>query len=111
MSTDACVVLTTFAGDANGRQIIDTLLERRLAACIQVLPIQSYYRWKGEINCDAEKLVLIKTRRSLYSQVEATIQKAHAYETPEIIQLPVEAGFADYLNWIDVECSDAADVE
>ena len=80
------------------------LLERQLAACVQVLPISSYYRWKGEINCDAEKLVLIKTRQSLYSQVEAAILETHAYETPEIIQLPVEAGSLAYLNWINAEC-------
>lgn len=106
MSTDACVVLTTFADDGNGRQMIDALLGQRLAACVQVLPIQSYYRWKDEISCDAEKLVLIKTRRSLYPRVEATILEMHAYETPEIIQLPIEAGSLRYLSWIDAECSD-----
>jgi len=108
MSTDACVVLTTFSDDANGRRIIDTLLERRLAACVQVLPISSYYRCKGEINCDGEQLVLVKTRRALYPQVEAAILETHAYETPEIVQLPIEAGSVAYLSWIDAECSDPA---
>lgn len=108
MSTDACVVLTTFSDDANGQRIIDALLEQGLAACVQVLPISSYYRWKGEINCDAEELVLIKTRRSPYPRVEAAILETHAYETPEIIQLPIEAGSIGYLSWIDAECDTPA---
>lgn len=104
MESGSCVVLTTFSDDANGRQIIDSLLQQRLAACIQVLPVQSYYRWKGRIASDAEKLVLIKTRQALYPSVEAAIREMHAYETPEIIQLPIEAGSLPYLEWIVAEC-------
>ena len=69
MSTDFCVVLTTFDDDAVGTNIIDALLSERLAACVQVQTIQSYYHWKGKVNCDAEKLVLIKTKRSLFHHV------------------------------------------
>lgn len=104
MHDECCIVITTFANDANGQQIIDTLLAERLAACVQVMPIQSWYRWQGKVNCDAEKLVLIKTTRSLYRQVEEVIRANHAYEVPEIIQVPVESGFSGYLSWIAAEC-------
>ncbi|WP_417914422.1 divalent-cation tolerance protein CutA [Candidatus Electronema sp. JM] len=104
MPNDCCIVITTFADDANGQQIIDALLAQRLAACVQVMPIQSWYRWQGKVNCDAEKLVLIKTTRSLYRQVEEVIRTNHAYEVPEIMQVPVENGFSGYLRWITAEC-------
>lgn len=105
MNEDCCIVITTFADEANGQKIIDTLLAERLAACVQVIPIQSWYRWQGKVNCDTEKLVLIKTKRSLYAQVRDCILTYHAYELPEIIQVPIEDGFSGYLAWIRAECS------
>jgi periplasmic divalent cation tolerance protein len=104
MSEDCCIVITTFADDANGQQIIDALLAERLAACVQVMPIQSFYRWQGKVNCDAEKLMLIKTKRSLYTKVQESIAAHHAYELPEIIQLPIADGLSAYLRWIAKEC-------
>ncbi|OAN13139.1 cytochrome C biogenesis protein [Photobacterium jeanii] len=104
MAEQYCVVMTTFADDKVGKRIIDSLIEKRLAACIQVQAIESYYHWQGEVNCDAEKQVMIKTKCALYSQVEAEILRLHDYETPEIIQLPIIAGFKDYLGWINDEC-------
>ena len=98
------LVMTTFAEEENGKKIINALLTARLAACIQVMPIQSYYHWKGEITSDDEKLLIIKTKSALYTQVEKTILAHHAYELPEVIQLPISAGSAGYLGWIDREC-------
>ncbi|WP_417910074.1 divalent-cation tolerance protein CutA [Candidatus Electronema sp. PJ] len=106
MNDEYCLIITTFNDDRNGQQIIEALLAERLAACVQVMPIQSWYHWQGKVNCDAEKLVLIKTKRSLYLQVQACIIAHHAYEVPEIIQVPIEAGLPVYLNWIDKECRD-----
>ncbi|CAK8716948.1 MAG: divalent cation tolerance protein [Candidatus Electronema aureum] len=103
-SKEYCIVITTFTDDRNGQQIIDALLAERLAACVQVLPIQSFYHWQGKVNCDAEKLVLIKTKCSLYAQVQQTILSHHAYEVPEIIQVPITDGLPAYLNWISKEC-------
>ena len=103
-SSEYCLVLTTFADDENGQQMIDALISSRLAACVQVMPIQSYYHWQGDVRCDGEKLVLIKTRTSLYEQVEASLIANHAYDTPEIVQVPIAAGFAGYLEWISNEC-------
>lgn len=102
--SDYCMVMTTFADDANGKKIIDVLISQRLAACVQVMPMQSYYRWDGKVNCDAEKLVLIKTRTALYEKVQEAIVSNHAYDTPQVTQLPINAGFPPYLNWIDDEC-------
>ena len=104
MPNDCCIVITTFADDANGQQIIDALLEQRLAACVQVMPMQSWYRWQGKVNCDAEKLMLIKTKRSLYPKVQEAILARHAYDLPEIIQTPVTDGLPGYLDWIGREC-------
>ncbi len=102
--SDYCIVITTFADDENGKKIIDTLISERLAACVQVCPIQSYYHWEGKVHCDAEKLVLIKTRQDLYEKVQQTIVANHAYDTPEVIRVGIEDGFPAYLDWITKEC-------
>ncbi|WP_084419372.1 divalent-cation tolerance protein CutA [Photobacterium sp. J15] len=104
MEHEYCVVMTTFANKAIGKKIINSLIEKRLAACVQVQAVESYYHWEGKVNFDHEKLVMIKTKTSLYDQVEADILANHDYDTPEIIQMPVTAGFTDYLNWIKDEC-------
>jgi len=99
-----CVVMTTFANEGVGKKIIHSLIEKRLAACVQVQAIESYYHWEGKVNQDQEKQVMIKTTTALYKEVEADILANHDYDTPEVIQLPVTAGFSDYLNWIKTEC-------
>ena len=104
MNEEYCIVITTFADDENGKKIIDSLISDRLAACVQVFPAQCYYRWKGEVRCDAEKLVLIKTKRSLYSEIQESIIANHEYDTPEVIQIPIENGLPGYLDWITEEC-------
>ena len=102
--TDYCVIVTTFSDDENGQTIINALLEQRLAACIQVIPIKSYYHWKQKINCDQEQQIIIKTKTILFDRVKAEIEKHHHYETPEIIQLPITNGSIDYLSWIGQTC-------
>ncbi|OPY89215.1 MAG: Divalent-cation tolerance protein CutA [Smithella sp. PtaU1.Bin162] len=78
------------------------LVEEKLAACVQILgPIASTYRWKGKIETTEEWLCLIKTRGSLYAQVEKAIINLHPYETPEIIAVPIVKGSSDYLAWLD----------
>ncbi|GAA06595.1 divalent-cation tolerance protein CutA [Photobacterium leiognathi] len=104
MTEQYCVVMTTFANPSVGKTIIDELINQRLAACVQVMPIQSYYHWQGEVNCDQEHQVMIKTKAALFEQVKTTILQFHDYETPEIIQLPITNGLGDYLAWIDKEC-------
>jgi periplasmic divalent cation tolerance protein len=103
MNTPYGIVLTTVADAEEARRLAEGLLDQRLAACVQMLPIHSTYRWKGAIENQAETLLLIKTKSPLYPEIEAYLRAKHSYETPEIIQIPIEAGFAGYLGWIDTE--------
>lgn len=100
MSTEYCVVMTTCSTKEDAAALADTLLNEAVAACVQVMPIESAYRWKGEIAREPEQLLLIKTRCALYSEVERVLRAHHKYELPEIVQLPIAAGFAGYLDWI-----------
>jgi periplasmic divalent cation tolerance protein len=100
--SDALVVLTTVEKQEDGARLARLLIERNLAACAQVLaPMISIYRWRGEIEQSGETLLLIKTTRAVYRELEEAIKRNHPYETPEIIALPVEVGSNDYLNWLD----------
>jgi periplasmic divalent cation tolerance protein len=98
---EPCVaVITTVGTEEEARAVIDALLDERLAACVQRIPISSSYHWQGR-RCDEEELMLlIKTRASLYQRVEARIRAHHSYELPEIIQLPITGGLPEYLHWI-----------
>ncbi len=99
--TDALVVVTTTETQADAVRLAQALVESELAACVQVLPqITSIYRWQGKIEQAREVLLLIKTTRAAYSELEAAIKQNHSYQTPEIIALPVEAGSTDYLGWL-----------
>jgi periplasmic divalent cation tolerance protein len=94
-------VLTTT--DARGRAegIARALVERRLAACVQVVgPVQSTFHWQGKIDTAEEWLCIAKTRGELYGDVEAVIRAEHTYQVPEILAVPVTAGHAPYLEWM-----------
>ena len=95
--------MTTFPDAEAAAKVLDGLLESRLAACIQTLPIQSAYRWKGAVQRESEILVLIKTQVALYSEVEAYLRASHPYETPEIILLPIDRSLPAYLEWLTGE--------
>jgi periplasmic divalent cation tolerance protein len=80
------------------------LVERRLAACVNVLGgCTSVYRWKGEVEEAAEVPVLVKTRNARYEELEAAIRELHPYELPEIVAVPIVRGLADYVDWIAEE--------
>jgi uncharacterized protein involved in tolerance to divalent cations len=98
--TGAIVVSTTAGSMGEAEPIAQALLDRGLAACVQMTPIASRYVWKGEIARENEILLLIKTRSALFDQVAAAIRAAHSYETPEIIATSVSAGSDDYLKWL-----------
>lgn len=96
-----CVVLTTFGNEEDAHKIIDTVLNEKLAACMQTVNIGSHYTWDGEVCHDREVLVLFKTSWALYDELETTIKENHPYDTPEIIAIDIEKGFKGYLDWID----------
>ena len=103
MNTEAGVVMTTFPNPEIAAQVLDGLLEKRLAACVQTMPIQSAYRWQGAVKREPEVLAWIKTKSALFPEVEAYLRVAHPYEVPEILLLPVTAGSAAYLQWLAAE--------
>jgi periplasmic divalent cation tolerance protein len=81
--------------------IADSLVNSHLAACVNIIKgIESVYQWQGKIEHDQEFLLLIKTRKALFSQLKHKIQVLHDYELPEIIAVPIETGERNYLNWI-----------
>jgi periplasmic divalent cation tolerance protein len=103
-SPDALLVFTNVANHDAAVALARTLVERRLAACVNVLgAATSIYRWKGAVESAQEVPVLIKTRTVLYDEVEAAIRELHAYELPEIIAVPVARGLPDYLEWVTAE--------
>lgn len=99
---DYVQVLTTVGSEEEAGRIASLLVERRLAACVQVVgPITSRYRWQGKIEDEREWQCLAKTTRAAYEAVEAAIREAHSYDEPEIIATPIVAGSRGYLAWID----------
>lgn len=94
-------VVTTVNSKELAEKITSRLMEKRLAACVQVTsPITSVYRWKGKIETAEEWFCVIKTRRRLYREVEENIKALHPYEVPEIVAFPIISGSSDYLGWI-----------
>jgi len=99
--TEAITVMTTLDSRAAADKLARELVERGLAGCVQIAgPITSTYRWQGAIETAEEWLCLVKTRRSQYEPLEAAIRELHPYEVPEILAVPVVAGFAAYLEWL-----------
>ena len=99
--TDKRIVLSTAGSEEEARRIAQALVERRLAACVNVVgPIHSVYRWKGAVESASEHLLIIKTTAEAFSRVRDAIRELHSYDLPECIMLPIEAGSEDYLKWI-----------
>lgn len=98
--TDKRVVLTTAGSKEEAQKIARALVERRLAACVNVVAIESVYRWKDEVESAEEWLLVIKTTGSALDQVSAAIKELHVYELPECVVLPIENGSEEYLAWI-----------
>ncbi len=97
------VVLSTCANRKEAEKIARDVVERRLAACVNILPVRSYYRWKGKIKVDREYLIIAKTRSELFTKLKSRILALHSYHLPEIVSLRVEGGYKKYLDWIDDE--------
>ena len=97
-------VVTTTETKEDAEKIAKALVEKRLAACAQLVgPIVSTYWWKENVETDEEWQCIIKSKKSLYGEVEKAIKMIHLYETPEIIALPIVSGSDDYLEWLNSE--------
>ena len=104
MAGGFCVVLVSAPAGKPSRKIADTLLDARLAACVQILPgVESRYWWEGKQRVGRESLLLIKTRRSHVKRIEKAVTAVHPYCTPEILSVPVLSGNAPYLAWLSAE--------
>lgn len=97
------VVITSCGSAEEADRIAEALVAERLAACVQILPMRSVYRWQGAVERAEEWQLQIKTRAALADRVEARIRALHGYDLPEIIALPVTAGSADYVDWVEAE--------
>ena len=99
-------VYTTYPSIVEAETAGRALVERRLAACVNVVgPIRSIYRWKHKVHNEAEYLLIIKTTASHADRLQSAFKELHPYELPECVQLPIVGGSDDYLNWLAAEVS------
>ena len=101
MSQDHLLVLCTCPGNTVAGEIATALIDQQLAACVNRVPgVKSWYRWKGQLEQDEEVLLLIKTTRARFTEVETTIRRLHPHELPEILGVSINAGSEAYLKWV-----------
>jgi periplasmic divalent cation tolerance protein len=99
--TGFAVVLVTASGLEEGNKITAAILDKRMAACVNIVPkISSLFWWQGKIDAADEVLLIIKTRASRVNDIIDTVKRIHSYSVPEVIALPVMAGHGAYLDWI-----------
>lgn len=109
--TDKIVVLNTCGSAEEAERLARSLVDRRLAACVNVVtPVRSFYRWNGAVADAVEWLLVIKTSRPLFARLRAVLESSHSYELPEILALQVIEGSANCLSWMDSELQ-SADIE
>ena len=105
--TDAILILVTASSETEAETIAKTLVEERLAACVNLVsPIRSIYRWEGKIADDREWLLVIKTQATRFAAVAARVTALHSYQVPEVIAVPIQAGAEAYLRWLREETSE-----
>jgi periplasmic divalent cation tolerance protein len=101
MNQEYVIVLTTLPADADAEDFATTLVEERLAACVNLMPaMQSVYRWEGQIEQDTERQVVIKTTRERVVQLWDRVRDLHPYDVPEFVVMPIIDGNDAYLRWI-----------
>jgi periplasmic divalent cation tolerance protein len=100
--TDKIIVLTNTGSQDEARKIASALVERKLAACVNIIPaVESTYWWKGKIETAPEWTLLIKTVRSNFEAVRDAIRELHSYDLPECIAIAIDDGSPEYLSWIN----------
>ncbi len=99
--SESIVVLVTCGSEEEAVKIANALVDERLAACVNLIsPLRSIYRWEGKIWDEKEWLLVIKTRKERFKEIEATVKALHSYSVPEIIALPIIEGSSSYLEWL-----------
>lgn len=96
-----CLIYITAKDEAEAKKIGKTLVGEKLAAGVNIHPIESIYWWEGEIKEHGEMAMLVKTRAELATEVTARVKELHSYKVPCIVCLPIEKGYPDFLKWID----------
>jgi periplasmic divalent cation tolerance protein len=100
MRCEYSIIISTFTDIDSAKKTAKLLVEQRLAACVQMFPIESVYLWKDEIQNEVEIIVFIKSKTAMFEKIAATIKAHHPYEVPEIIQTPITDGLPEYLKWL-----------
>lgn len=102
--TDKIVVLSTSASAEEAEKIARSLVENKLAACVNVLAgVRSFYRWRGNIEDATEWLLVIKSSRERFDALRTALEKLHSYEVPEVVAVPIVDGSRSYLQWLEGE--------
>jgi periplasmic divalent cation tolerance protein len=105
----AVLVYTTYPSVVEAERAGRAIVERRLAACVNILPgMVSHYWWQGALERGEEAVMIFKTRASLAEKVRAAVKASHSYTTPSILVLPIEGGDPDYVRWIFAETEEGA---
>ena len=101
---DYIIVLSTVPDKETGEKIANKLVEQKIAACVNIVPeIISTFLWKGNVDKITEALLIIKTRKDLYGEVERIIKENHPYEIPEVLAIEITSGYTKYFEWMDQE--------
>ena len=104
MTTEYIIVHVTAPNEEEASKISRTVVEERLAACVNIIrSVRSIYRWQGRLEDEQEVLMIIKTKRTLFERLQGRVKELHSYTVPEIIGLPVIEGSEEYLNWLGQE--------
>jgi periplasmic divalent cation tolerance protein len=95
------IIKTTCADEKEAQKLAKILLKEKLVACVQISKIKSFYHWQGDLNCDSEYEISLKTKQQNYQKIADIIVQNHDYELPQIIAIPIVQGYKKYLEWLD----------
>jgi len=101
MENKFSIIITTLPDKASAKNLAKLLVEKKLAACVQIFPIESVYAWEGKICDENEFFLFIKSKTVNFERISAAIKENHTYDVPEIVQIPLTNGLPEYLKWID----------
>ena len=101
MTSEYCIAMTTLEDEESASQLARSVVEAKLAACVQLTHIRSTFSWEGKVEDAAEVLIVMKTRADVYERLQQFICDNHPYDVPEILQIPVTGGYGPYLSWVN----------